>query len=100
MVKELVGQIRINAKDLDTPDQREIPSPRSGLRRCPFWLPWPEDERFPGMDDVRAMTEALIGQIKASGEVRPGQGEDHRSQRERGAGGCVVGRSLHRRLSP
>ncbi|MBM9614826.1 MotA/TolQ/ExbB proton channel family protein [Desulfobulbus rhabdoformis] len=69
MIKELVGQIRINAKDLDTLISQ---NPQSGVGPAPssFLAAVADDERFPGMDDVRAMAEALLTQIKGSGEVR------------------------------
>nr|WP_320012186.1 MotA/TolQ/ExbB proton channel family protein [uncultured Desulfobulbus sp.] len=69
MVKELVGQIRINAKDLDTLISQ---NPQSAIGEAPtsFLASVAEDERFPGMDDVQAMTEALLAQIKGSAEVR------------------------------
>ena len=74
MVKELVGQIRINAKDLDTLISGN-PQTAVGAPPVSFLAAVAEDERFPGMDDVRAMTDALIGQIKASGEVRLDKGK-------------------------
>ncbi|MGE4560586.1 MAG: MotA/TolQ/ExbB proton channel family protein [Desulfobulbus sp.] len=74
MIRELVGQIRINAKDLDTligqnPQSAVGPAPTSFLAAVA------EDERFPGMDDIRAMTDALVDQIKRSGEVSQQKGK-------------------------
>ncbi len=68
MIRELVGQIRINAKDLDTLISQ---NPQSAVGPAPasFLAAVAEDERFPGMDDIHSMTSALIGQIKRSGEV-------------------------------
>ncbi|MDD2464966.1 MAG: MotA/TolQ/ExbB proton channel family protein [Desulfobulbus sp.] len=74
MVRELVGQIRINAKDLDTLISQ---NPQSAVGSAPtsFLAAVAEDERFPGMDDVRAMTTALIDEIKRSGEVSLEKGQ-------------------------
>ena len=68
MVRELVGQIRINAKDLDTLISQNLQS-AVGTKPASFLSAVAEDERFPGMDDVRAMTGALLDQIRRSGEV-------------------------------
>ena len=68
MIRELVGQIRINAKDLDTligQNPQSAAAPASGS----FLAAVAEEERFPSMDDIRAMSEALVGQINRSGQV-------------------------------
>lgn len=68
MIRELVGQIRINAKDLDTLISQN-PQSAVGKQLISFIAAVAEDERFPGMDDVRAMTKALVEQIRRSGDV-------------------------------
>jgi len=68
MIRELVGQIRINAKDLDTLISQN-PQSAVGEKPASFLSAVAEDERFPGMDEVRAMTGALLDQIRTSGEV-------------------------------
>ncbi len=68
MVRELVGQIRINAKDLDTLISQ---NPQSAVSEKPasFLSAVAEDEHFPGMDEIRTMTGALLDQIRRTGEV-------------------------------
>lgn len=73
MIRELVGQIRINAKDLDALISQNLQS-AVGAKPASFLPAVAEDERFPGMDDVRAMTDALLDQIRRSGEVSVQQG--------------------------
>lgn len=73
MVRELVGQIRINAKDLDALISQN-PQSAVGPEPISFLSAVAEDERFPGMEDIRAMTGALLDQIRRSGEVSLEQG--------------------------
>ena len=68
MVRELVGQIRINAKDIDTLISQN-PQSAVGEKPASFLSAVAEDERFPGMDEIRAMTAALLDQIHRTGEV-------------------------------
>ncbi len=68
MIRELVGQIRINAKDLDTLIGQN-PQSAMGEKAASFLSAVAEDERFPSMDEVRAMTGALLDQIRRTGEV-------------------------------
>lgn len=68
MVRELVGQIRINAKDLDTLISQN-PQSAVGEKPASFLSAVAEDERFPGMDEIRSMTGALLDQIRRTGEV-------------------------------
>ncbi|MBM9538668.1 MotA/TolQ/ExbB proton channel family protein [Desulfobulbus alkaliphilus] len=68
MVRELVGMIRVNARDIDTlisqnPQSRPLGYSASLLSAVA------DNNRFPGMDDVRAMTDALLAQIRRTGEV-------------------------------
>jgi biopolymer transport protein ExbB len=68
MIKELVGVIRINAKDIDTLINRNLQTVLAG-QPSSFLAAIAEESRFPGMDDVRNMAAALRNQIKISGEV-------------------------------
>ena len=73
MIKELVGMIRINAKDIDALISQ---NPQTALEGQPssFLAAVAEDSRFPGMDDVRNIAAALQNQIRSSGEVARRQG--------------------------
>ncbi len=71
MIRELVGQIRINAKDLDeliSQDPQYL-SHQQAEEILPFLTAVAGDERFPGMNDIRAMNTALMEIIYRSGEV-------------------------------
>jgi biopolymer transport protein ExbB len=68
MVNELVGAIRVNAKDLDALISQNLQTAVAG-RAGSFLTPIAQEDRFPGMDDVRAMADAWLDQINASGEV-------------------------------
>jgi biopolymer transport protein ExbB len=68
MIKELVGVIRVNAKDLDgliTENQQTVLS----KSRPAFLKSLAEESRFPGMKEIRAMAKALITQIETTSEV-------------------------------
>ncbi len=68
VVKELVGVIRINAKDIDTLLSRSLQTVSDADGHT--FLPGIADEtRFPGMDDVRDMVDALIDLMDVSGAV-------------------------------
>ncbi|MDZ7596718.1 MAG: biopolymer transporter [Desulfobacterales bacterium] len=73
MINELVGAIRVNAKDLDALISQNLQTAVVG-RAGSFLEPIALEARFPGMDDVRAMADAWLDQIKASGEVTLGKG--------------------------
>ena len=73
MIKELVGVIRINAKDIDALIKRNLQTALAG-QPSSFLAAVAEDSRFPGMDDVRNMAAALQNQIDISGEVARRQG--------------------------
>ena len=67
-VRELVGVIRVNAKDLDT---RITQDPRTGLDENPpsYLADLAGESRFPGMADVRNMVSALQNLIRSYSEV-------------------------------
>ncbi|MBM9520790.1 MotA/TolQ/ExbB proton channel family protein [Desulforhopalus vacuolatus] len=71
MVKELIGQIRINAKDLDELIGQDPQYARRGKKGQPlnFLSAVAGDEKFPGMEDIRTMDTALLEIIRSSGEV-------------------------------
>ena len=73
MIKELVGVIRVNAKDIDGVIAQNM---QTALDDTPmnFLQSVAEESRFPGMEDVRALADALRRQIKSSGEVSIRQG--------------------------
>ena len=68
MIDELVGVIRINAKDVDGLITQNL---QTALEESPtlFLETISEDQRFPGMDDVRALAGGVLAQIKSAGEV-------------------------------
>jgi biopolymer transport protein ExbB len=71
MVKELIGQIRINAKDLDELIGQDPQYALRGKKGLPlsFLSAVAGDEKFPGMEDIRTMDAALLEIIRSSGEV-------------------------------
>ncbi len=68
VIHELVGVIRINAKDISSFVEQNL---QSGLFRpdIAFLHRLLQDTRFPGMDDVRAMVELLKAQTVQTGWV-------------------------------
>lgn len=67
MVKELVGVIRINAKDIDS---LVSGNPRTAMNGFSSSLQAvAEEEQFPGMDEIRNMAQTLLGQIQHTGQV-------------------------------
>lgn len=68
MINELVGVIRINAKDVDGLITQNL---QTAFEENPtlFLETISQNQRFPGMDDVRALAEGLRDQIAATGEV-------------------------------
>ena len=68
IIKELIGVIRINAKDIDALINRNLQTALAG-QPASFLAAIAKKSRFPGMDDVRNMTAALQNQINISGEV-------------------------------
>ena len=68
-VRELVGVIRMNAKDLDALLRQSIQSAFLGDREEPLQSIMNQLE-FPGMDDIRNMVEIIFDEIIMSGQVR------------------------------
>ncbi|MBT8342605.1 MAG: biopolymer transporter [Desulfatitalea sp.] len=68
MINELVGVIRVNAKDLDALIKQNLQTAMADDVRS-FLEPIAAESKFPGMADVRAMADAWFGQINASAEV-------------------------------
>lgn len=68
MIRELVGVIRVNAKDIDALVAQNLQSALSD-DGPEFLSAVAQEARFPGMDDVRAMSAALWRQLHAAGEV-------------------------------
>lgn len=68
MIHELVGLIRINAKDVNTLTSENHQTALSG--DSPEFLAQLADENnFPGMDGIRQLADTLIREIKKTGEV-------------------------------
>lgn len=74
MVQELVGVIRISAKDIAAWVDQNL---QSALKphRGEFLKAISEQTRFPAMADIRAMADLLLSEIQASGEVQFQQGD-------------------------
>ncbi len=68
MVRELVGVIRVNAKDIDALVRRNLQTALE-RQRPDFLSAIAGQSRFPGMDDIRKMTAVLQRQIELSGQV-------------------------------
>jgi biopolymer transport protein ExbB len=68
MVKELVGVIRVNAKDIDSLLSKNLQTAIHGAQPS-YLASVAEKSKFPGMEDVRDMAEALFGQIRQTGAV-------------------------------
>ncbi len=67
VVRELVGGIRINAKDIDALLSRNLQTAlESGDT---FFTAIAGEARFPGMEDVRDMSDALLNLIDVTGSV-------------------------------
>ncbi len=73
MIRELVGVIRTNAKDIDALVHQNLQSALEGEQPA-FLADIARQSRFPGMDDIRKMTAALKRQIELSGQVCLQQG--------------------------
>lgn len=73
VVRELLGQIRILAKDLDSLI-RQSPLEALEQRRPDFFAAVAEQDRFPGMNDVEAMAQALLKMIRRASQVSAQQG--------------------------
>jgi len=68
-VRELVGFIRINAKDLDALFRRSLQSSLMSDQETAL-APIINQAEFPGMKDIHAMVELLFDDIARSGEVK------------------------------
>ena len=73
MVRELVGVIRINAKDLY---DLVIGDPQNGVSPTPvdFLKDMADQTAFPGMPEIRRMVDLLFSEIAVSGEVSLARG--------------------------
>ncbi|MGD9010704.1 MAG: MotA/TolQ/ExbB proton channel family protein, partial [Desulfobacteraceae bacterium] len=73
-IKELVGTIRVNAKDIDGLIRQNLQTALDGTPDA-FLEAVARESRFPAMGDVHNMVNALLEQINSSGEVvlRKGQ---------------------------
>jgi biopolymer transport protein ExbB len=68
VVRELVGVIRVNAKDLSVLMNENLQTALAG-KTSDFLEAIAGQSKFPGMTDIRKMTQTLFDQIKMSGEV-------------------------------
>jgi len=68
MINELIGVIRVNAKDIDsllTENQQAVL-----IKKSPVLIEGLADEnKFPGMDSISSLTDALFQQIRLTSEV-------------------------------
>jgi biopolymer transport protein ExbB len=69
MIRELVGVIRINAKDIDALISQNLQRAVGRSPSAAFLELLAGQARFPGMDDIRRMVRALVDQITSSAEV-------------------------------
>jgi biopolymer transport protein ExbB len=68
MIRELVGVIRVNAKDLSALMNENLQTALMG--KTPDFLgAITRQSKFPGMKDIRKMSDTFFNQIKNSGEV-------------------------------
>ncbi|MDY6824589.1 MAG: MotA/TolQ/ExbB proton channel family protein [Thermodesulfobacteriota bacterium] len=73
MVKELVGVIRINAKDIDALIAGNLQTAVGG-GHPEFLASVAEQSKFPGMTEVRGMADALFDQMQKTGAVTVEEG--------------------------
>ena len=68
IIRELVGVIRVNAKDIAALIEQ---NPQSALHDNPddFIKSMAAENQFPGMEDIRGMAEILMAEIQSAGEV-------------------------------
>jgi biopolymer transport protein ExbB len=91
IINDLVGLIRINAKDLDTLVTQNLQTALTENTGS-FLEPIALESRFPGMDDVRAVADAWFDQIRVSTEVTLDKGTIiDRGGREIGADILLIG---------
>ncbi|OQY12359.1 MAG: hypothetical protein B6I30_04985 [Desulfobacteraceae bacterium 4572_187] len=72
-VRELVGFVRMNAKDLDALLRQSLQS-AFVENRGKALKPIMNQVEFPGMNDIRAMVDLLFDEITRSGEVKTAEG--------------------------
>ncbi len=72
-MRELLGFIRISAKEIAALISRSLQSALTPDREAPL-KPILDEKRFPGMDDICAIVEILFDEITRSGEVRIEEG--------------------------
>ncbi len=72
-VRELVGFVRVNAKDIDVLLSRSLQSALVPGREAAL-QPILNQTEFPGMDHIRAMADLLFDEIALSGQVRIEEG--------------------------
>ena len=68
MIDELVGVIRVNAKDVDALIAQNLQTALAE-KQTGFLESLAQEQRFPGMADVRGLAQGLRDQIAASGAV-------------------------------
>jgi biopolymer transport protein ExbB len=70
VMRELVGVIRVNAKDIDTLVEQNMVAALEKKDASVFLKAIAGQSRFPGMQDVQKMVELLRRQIRSAGDVR------------------------------
>jgi biopolymer transport protein ExbB len=73
VMRELVGVIRVNAKDIDALIEQNLQTALEGDASL-FLKGIAGQSQFPGMDDVQKMVELLRKQIRSAGDVRVTRG--------------------------
>ncbi|WP_051305461.1 MotA/TolQ/ExbB proton channel family protein [Desulfogranum mediterraneum] len=68
VIKELVGVIRVNAKDVDALVHSNLQTAIQGLAASPPPI-LADPGVFPGMEDIRELAETLFTQVEQSGQV-------------------------------
>ncbi|MGE0083925.1 MAG: MotA/TolQ/ExbB proton channel family protein [Desulfococcaceae bacterium] len=69
VVQELVGVIRVNAKDIDTLVERSLQTALTGTQ-TDFLQDIAAQSHFPGMEDINRMISLVWDQIRSAGDVR------------------------------
>ena len=71
--RELVGTVRTSARDLET-ILKHSPFTAESPRRLEQIEPLLEENHFPGLEDIRLMSDLFFDEIERSGEVSLGEG--------------------------
>jgi biopolymer transport protein ExbB len=71
--RELIGTVRTSARDLET-ILRHSPFTAEKADRLEQIQPLLEKRRFPGLDEIRSLSDLFFDEIRRSGEVRLRQG--------------------------